>query len=182
MMSGARAVWELFTLGNSFLRGDGIIATNDIKSGVNPLHLGELISTYKQLRKGLLSRVSIPFTPGNSFLHKIKQGDRDKGEVCQSPSHRGTHFYDNLNRLLWKLRAVSIPFTPGNSFLLTSSFCYGAALVCVNPLHLGELISTLYLIFCWFYTGFQPRFPGYFPDNSEKGCFFGHFNIFKYFL
>ena len=40
----------------------------------------------------------------------------------------------------------------------------------------------LTLIFCWFYAGFQPRFPGYFPGNSENGCFFGHFNIFKDFL
>ena len=109
-----------FTSGNSFLRID----TDDeemMHKGVNPLHTGELISTIRDGTKKMVTfNVLIPFTPGNSFLRKTCQvkmrenivsipftsGNsflREKGmydsicwSACQSPSPRGTHFYNRL--------------------------------------------------------------------------------------
>ena len=70
-------------------------------SSVNPLHVGELISS-----KGLSGTwteeviVSIPFTSGNSFL-LTKMTDMFEGcSGCQSPSRRGTHFYPHPYFLL----------------------------------------------------------------------------------
>ena len=40
---------------------------------------------------------------------------------------------------------MSIPFTPGNSFLLEQIYTFTEQSRCVNPLHLGELISTTLL-------------------------------------
>ncbi len=66
----------------------------------------------------LVINVSIPFTPGNSFLLAKRGCKRLWEKECQSPSHRGTHFYaltlGLVANLIWD---VSIPFTPGNSFL-----------------------------------------------------------------
>ncbi len=49
-MAGAGAGWELFTSGNSFLPQTGI-QKNLKPCSVNPLHLGELISTRKMYAK-----------------------------------------------------------------------------------------------------------------------------------
>ena len=63
--------------------------------------------------------MSIPLTSGNSFLRRIWGTIRRIGSLCQSPSPRGTHFYRHSPRKNQdKLRGV-------------------------NPLHLGELISTI---------------------------------------
>ena len=61
---------------------------------------------------------SIPFTSGNSFLQPQDSAERLRNFLCQSPSHRGTHFY------VWK-----------RSWDWVLSWC-------VNPLLIGELIST----------------------------------------
>ena len=61
--------------------------------------------------------MSIPFTPGNSFLPYREDSEG--------------------NRMV-----VSIPFTPGNSFLHGRKECAAQESYGVNPLHLGELIST----------------------------------------
>ena len=90
---------------------------------VNPLHVGELISTASaalKLEERALCQspsrrgthfyngfefmigdeviVSIPFTSGNSFLHKKERRRRCRPGLCQSPSRRGTHFYNILRR------------------------------------------------------------------------------------
>ena len=88
-------------------------------SCVNPLHVGELISTFF-----LLSRTQIPF-------------------LCQSPSRRGTHFYKMHLKRITKELLVSIPFTSGNSFLREEAYPEMAQQICVNPLHVGELIYRL---------------------------------------
>ena len=61
----------------------------------------------------------------------------------QSPLRRGTHFYKGLCEALALIIAVSIPFTSGNSFLQFGSKYLWYSSVCVNPLHVGELISTM---------------------------------------
>ena len=89
--------------------------------------------------------VSIPFISGNSFLHGAAARCWDGDWVCQSPSPRGTHFYpaspaqkDTPDSCL-----VSIPFTPGTHFYFALLFlCSCSKGSCVNPLHVGELIST----------------------------------------
>ena len=148
------------------LCGGELISTADTGTGarirrgcVNPLHVGELISTADtgtgaRIRRGCVN----PLHVGELISTDTGWRNITGNWRCQSPSRRGTHFYGSC----------------------VTKFEYTET--CVNPLHVGELISTLTLIFCWFYAGFQPRFPGYFPDNSENGCFFGHFNIFRYFL
>lgn len=91
--------------------------------GVNPLHTGELISTTinesilcrwwgcqspsprgthfyilsRRSRQLLSRRVSIPSTPGNSFLPKATFTGKRASYECQSPSRRGTHFYVHDN-------------------------------------------------------------------------------------
>ncbi len=62
--------------------------------------------------------------------------------MCQSPSHRGTHFYTAMSDDYCKVIIVSIPFTSGNSFLHSGNQRQPLRLACVNPLHIGELIST----------------------------------------
>ena len=88
-------------------------------AGVNPLHVGELISTcywiFEFLRR---YGVSIPFTSGNSFLLNSNADINWIFGRCQSPSRRGTHFYFVAPYVkLRNLVYVSIPFTSGNSFL-----------------------------------------------------------------
>ena len=82
-----------FTSGNSFLP---IIANKleEMIDCVNPLHVGELISTSR----------------GRCWVGSLQE--------CQSPSHRGTHFYYILQHV------------------------WSVWLFCVNPLHIGERIST----------------------------------------
>ena len=159
-----------FTSGNSFL----LETNNYRQSYnvcVNPLHVGELISTVINICTSLKpSSVSIPFTSGNSFLlyilcgsftqhflcqspsrrgtHfyiKMFYGSEKTNSLCQSPSRRGTHFYDYVKMTPVPLGSVSIPFTSGNSFLRTNcSAVFPMSMKCVNPLHVGELISTRY--------------------------------------
>ena len=65
---------------------------------VNPLLIGELISTvptYVAIAQGR-RLVSIPFSSGNSFLPKLAIFLLVLF-LCQSPSHRGTHFYARPN-------------------------------------------------------------------------------------
>ena len=107
-----------FTSGNSFLRCLRIFQLKRFSTCVNPLHVGELISTYLiQEPMVIFFLVSIPFTSGNSFLHTRAQFKSQYKEWCQSPSRRGTHFYCPNPFVRFKLTDVSIPFTSGNSFL-----------------------------------------------------------------
>ena len=56
---------------------------------VNPLHLGELISTAEYLDDERNNkRVSIPFTSGNSFLLD-ENFDLLKARMCVNPLHLG---------------------------------------------------------------------------------------------
>ena len=91
---------------------------------VNPLHLGELISTWAIMLQSAKS-----MTRGVNPLHLGELISTTNGAmfalapaiVCQSPSPRGTHFY----------------------LIVPSLFPHNGK--CVNPLHLGELISTLFV-------------------------------------
>ena len=138
-----------FTSGNSFLHF-WLLLYLEQRSCVNPLHIGELISTHR-----MVTCVS------NSYM-------------CQSPSRRGTHFYLcthahidhcggcvnplHVGKLIstWSRRngkdtsLVSIPFTSGNSFLQKENVKGILTKKSVNPLHVGELISTLhYYLIAW---------------------------------
>ena len=88
--------------------------------------------------------VSIPFTSGNSFLQNIPAFIEGANINVSIPFTSGNSFL-LYGRLLWLYSEVivSIPFTSGNSFLLTTIEQNGSLkMVCVNPLHVGELIST----------------------------------------
>ena len=61
--------------------------------------------------------MSIPFTSENSFLHRIFEAVCRCLNLCQSPSHRGTHFYAGTKSSASVGLDVSIPFTSENSFL-----------------------------------------------------------------
>ena len=92
---------------------------------VNPLHVGELIST------------------------EARKKQRDKKEECQSPSRRGTHFYIVIGLLEVLIAVCQSPSRRGTHFYPAGKWkVVDAYFDCVNPLHVGELISTLYLIFC----------------------------------
>ena len=82
-----------------------------------------------------------PSLRGTHFYH-IGKILKEIGWLCQSPSLRGTHFYMGARSVRLKNRTVSIPFTSGNSFLPVLHAVVQVPFRCVNPLHLGELIST----------------------------------------
>ena len=88
--------------------------------GVNPLHLGELISTKDEGGNDeKIRNVSIPFTSGNSFLRiPCPYGTLSSAGV--NPLHLG----ELISTMRSKNEEKSIAS-------------------CVNPLHLGELISTI---------------------------------------
>ena len=95
--------------------------------------------------------VSIPFTPGNSFL--LPQSALIKCAelcMCQSPSHRGTHFYaDGYEKTIAPEDVVcQSPSHRGTHFYILKTGAGVEEKGRVNPLHIGELISTLTLIFC----------------------------------
>ena len=108
-----------FTSGNSFLPYRVFQLEAEILKSVNPLHVGELISTIFCMCSNIhLCIVSIPFTSGNSFLPNLFQKlFVHRISACQSPSRRGTHFYNTKIFLTLPKNMVSIPFTSGNSFL-----------------------------------------------------------------
>ncbi len=121
------------------------------------------------MRMHLSKIVSIPSTSGNSFLQKnipslnealigcqfppprgthfyFSHLSWSEGSVkmCQFPPPRGTHFYGVERYYIhWKVH-VSIPSTSGNSFLHRYTTPFMTLTFCVNSLHLGELISTMY--------------------------------------
>ena len=68
--------------------------------------------------------------------------------VCQSPSHRGTHFY--LIYLLWCIVWDSwlcqSPSQRGSHFYTGLGRDRAHSRRCVNPLHNGELISTCFAL------------------------------------
>ena len=66
--------------------------------------------------------------------------------MCQTTSRRGTLIYAKSRADQRLLGTVSIPFTPGNSFLLPGKISRGSTQRCVNPLLIGELISTRLVI------------------------------------
>ena len=122
-MSGAGAVWELFTLGNSFLHstssswagsrlvsipftsGNSFLLINfyiaaPINKCVNPLHLGELISTAILVSpkiNGLLCQSPSP--RGTHFYANFCICCKYLSTLCQSPSPRGTHFYARMKNV-----------------------------------------------------------------------------------
>ena len=107
-------------MGNSFLNAFTDKFVRELV-GVNPLHVGELISTKRQEEEkaAQAARVSIPFTSGNSFLHWDKLVERFKNH-CVNPLHVGELISTRRRAPVpegWPA-AVSIPFTSGNSFLL----------------------------------------------------------------
>ena len=51
--------------------------------------------------RGFQRKVSIPFTPGNSFLQAPTKEEGWDTIRCQSPSHRGTHFYKSGFTVVW---------------------------------------------------------------------------------
>ena len=170
-----------FSSGNSFLR----LRENSIRICYclcqSPSRRGNsFLPALYNWGKAWRRNVSIPFTSGNSFLHN--QRIYEESQFVSIPFTSGNSFLRGTIFANVQDRGCVNPLHTGELISTTSSLQLMEHLCCVNPLHTGELISTLTLIFCWFYAGFQPRFPGYFPDNSENGCFFGHFNIFKYFL
>ena len=83
-----------------------------------------------------------PSPRGSHFYGSVQQV-QSWGRLCQSPSRRGTHFYWIDLQSKSKYKEVSIPFTSRNSFLLITPRLKRDAPHCVNPLHLGELISTV---------------------------------------
>ena len=115
------------------------------------------------MAKELLRLCQSPSHQGTHF-YASNMSELTSNAMCQSPSHRGTHFYGIYN--LGKSKSVSIPFTSGNSFLRSrQDHSWGASTVsipftsgnsflpdgstftvpvktCVNPLHVGELITT----------------------------------------
>ena len=85
---------------------------------VNPLHVGELISTEFVFSRDKDAIVSIPFTSGNSFLPKKWEIELEKARSVSIPFTSGNSFL--LDDCYWFRSVffiVSIPFTSGNSFL-----------------------------------------------------------------
>ena len=138
---------------------------------VNPLLIGELISTYckdtSQSRKWI---VSIPFSSGNSFLLCCTKDAQNEiqgcvnplliGEListlifkylihkflCQSPSHRGTHFYIKYFNKSFEPAMCQSPSHRGTHFYADTKSGKKRVQKCVNPLLIGELISTVLLM------------------------------------
>ena len=96
------------------------IKSNEQRACVNPLHIGELISTrtLSQVSRGYGRTVSIPFMSGNSFLR------------------RNCRFWSFMDNGVNPLHVGELIST--FSLLCTRSRSES----CVNPLHVGELIST----------------------------------------
>ena len=65
---------------------------------------------------------------------------------CQSPSHRGTHFYE-LKTYNYLILCQS-PSHRGTHFYCPT-IDPGTRCSCVNPLHIGELISTPWLLYSY---------------------------------
>ena len=68
---------------------------------VNPLLIGELISTADTLET-TPSRIMCqsPSHRGTHFYANLPRPQRRPDGVCQSPSHRGTHFYVDLEAVV----------------------------------------------------------------------------------
>ena len=84
---------------------------------VNPLHIGELISTV--VRRNFTRVWNMCQSPSHRRTHFYvfqKRNCRQSG-LCQSPSHRRTHFYKVDAVKSMQREIVSIPFTSENSFL-----------------------------------------------------------------
>ncbi len=111
-----------FTSGNSFLQKTKAKASSHIPC-VNPLHVGELISTCPTpSAQHLVGKVcQSPSHRGTHFYFPQKAPGM-LNWMCQSPSRRGTHFYGGIRKTRWPLLVVSIPFTSGNSFLPSPLF------------------------------------------------------------
>ena len=144
--------------------------------------------------------MSIPFSSGNSFLPIcVLWALWLNPDVCQSPSHRGTHFYSaTVYPSPWGRYIVSIPFSSGNSFLPYSGRASaGSRNMCqspshrgthfysyeeyvektirqsVNPLLIGELISTsMGAIWSWTRKGcVNPLLIGELISTERRGTY-----------
>ena len=120
-----------------------------------------------KLKTRYIKYVSIPFTSGNSFLHDLYFSYSSPNWLCQSPSRRGTHFYEGkIKETVGKHIECQSPSRRGTHFyrhrILYRWVCYlcqspshrgthfypkwkniGFWAAGVNPLHIGELISTI---------------------------------------
>ena len=110
---------------------------------VRTFYLGELISTVVMRFGAVLSVMcQSPSRRGTHFYQK-RGFSIDNRMVCQSPPHRGTHFYGYESHSKHSLGRCQSPSHRGTHFYsalaLRVHICAG---VCVNPLHVGELIST----------------------------------------
>ena len=151
-------------------------ARMSLESCVNPLHVGELISTQLRSSRSTPSKpVSIPFTSGNSFLQEYGQCYY-RDPFVSIPFTSGNSFLLARLKMAVCKAKVSIPFTSGNSFLhvthnaqFIAGMCQSPSrrgthfykrggvgpeklVGCVNPLHVGELISTGERNICYFYS------------------------------
>ena len=145
-MTGAMVVWSIMGRGTHFYQST------------------------RRMGTWRLYDVSIPFTPGNSFLPSQFRIQSRKRKKCQSPSHRGTHFYDSIRKELYgdevcqspshrgthfyesgteskatESGTVSIPFTPGNSFLHLGNTLKWCSIRCQSPSHRGTHFYGKYL-------------------------------------
>ena len=133
-----------FTSENSFLLTLARLVSLKEAICVNPLHVGELISTLADSDelKDFPFIVSIPFTSENSFLQELPENWTGSRKSV-NPLHVGELISTSDDAGIFAiLRIVSIPFTSENSFLPRLRLRPSSASSCVNPLHVGELIST----------------------------------------
>ena len=119
---------------------------------VNPLHVGELISTsdivmYANQFVGCVNPLHVGELISTHILTLSRAGDN----LCQSPSRRGTHFYQETGRLPKRHPIVcQSPSRRGTHFYMGCVCIYIIIEFCVNPLHVGELISTIKKeVFIW---------------------------------
>ena len=90
--------------------------------------------------------------------------------LCQSPSHRGTHFYSRV-RVLQDSRHVSIPFTPGNSFLQNVRGTQHRPRMCQSPSHRGTHFYPYTLFFVDFMRLSSLDFRGIFQTILKTAVF-----------
>ncbi len=109
---------------------------------VNPLSIGTPISTraYALMSTTNIRIVSIPYPSGHPFLLMFYLHDRAQElEMCQSPIHRDTHFYNAIGQesRLSLMRHVSIPYPSGHPFLpkLSDGTKYDTIKMCQSPIH-----------------------------------------------
>ena len=131
--------------GTHFYCTTRIIPTPVLRTSVNPLHLGELISSVYQVGKVSADLIGCqsPSPRGTHFYEIIMKLIVAKGNVCQSPSPRGTHFYLPMSIFRKHMQEMCQSPSPRGTHFYSSkmalpSLSHGG----VNPLHTGELIST----------------------------------------